>query len=36
MELHRQGNFPVEKLCKVYSVKDFETALSDLREGKVS
>ncbi|CAJ0544181.1 Ff.00g034880.m01.CDS01 [Fusarium sp. VM40] len=35
MELHRQGNFPVEKLCKVYSVKDFDTALSDLREGKV-
>ncbi|EXU98233.1 Zn-dependent alcohol dehydrogenase family protein [Metarhizium robertsii] len=35
MELHQQGHFPVEKLCKVYSVKDFETAMSDLREGKV-
>ncbi|KAH6990023.1 chaperonin 10-like protein [Ilyonectria destructans] len=35
MELHRQGHFPVDKLCKVYSVKDFDTALSDLRQGKV-
>ncbi|KAF7556517.1 hypothetical protein G7Z17_g1375 [Cylindrodendrum hubeiense] len=35
MELHRQGHFPVDKLCKVYSVKDFETAMSDMRNGKV-
>lgn len=35
MELHRQGHFPVDKLCKIYSVKDFETALNDLRQGKV-
>ncbi|KAI5460559.1 chaperonin 10-like protein [Mariannaea sp. PMI_226] len=35
IELHRQGHFPVERLCKVYSVKDFDTALNDLREGKV-
>lgn len=36
MELHKQGHFPVDKLCKVYSVRDFETALSDLQQGKVS
>lgn len=36
MELHRQGHFPVDKLCKIYSVKDFDTAMSDLRQGKVS
>ncbi|CAH0055084.1 unnamed protein product [Clonostachys solani] len=35
MELHRQGHFPVDRLCKVYPVKDFETALSDMRSGKV-
>ncbi|QLI68916.1 Aryl-alcohol dehydrogenase [Metarhizium brunneum] len=35
MELHQQGHFPIEKLCKVYSVKDFDTAIRDLREGKV-
>ncbi|KAK7423658.1 hypothetical protein QQX98_000848 [Neonectria punicea] len=35
MELHRQGHFPVDKLCKVYSVKDFDRALDDLRQGKV-
>ncbi|KAM4055746.1 zinc-binding dehydrogenase [Hirsutella rhossiliensis] len=35
MELHQQGHFPVDKLCKVYSVRDFETALDDLRHAKV-
>ncbi|KAJ4328804.1 hypothetical protein N0V84_000814 [Fusarium piperis] len=35
MALHRQGHFPVEKLCTVYSVKDFEKALADMRGGKV-
>lgn len=36
IKLHREGNFPIDKLCKVYSVKDFEQAVSDLRTGKVS
>lgn len=26
----------MDKLCKVYSVRDFETALDDLRQGNVS
>lgn len=35
-KLQKEGKFPVEKLCKVYDYKDFELALSDLKEGKVT
>jgi len=35
MELHRQGHFPIEKLCKVYPIKDFEQAIHDLHAGSV-
>ncbi|KAG6363617.1 hypothetical protein INS49_008718 [Diaporthe citri] len=35
IELHRKGRFPVDKLCKVYSIKDFDQALKDMHDGKV-
>ncbi|CAK7199366.1 hypothetical protein SEUCBS139899_002044 [Sporothrix eucalyptigena] len=35
IKLHRDGRFPVDKLIKVYSVRDFKLALADLRSGKV-
>ncbi|CAK7208149.1 hypothetical protein SCUCBS95973_000002 [Sporothrix curviconia] len=35
IELHRDGRFPIDKLVQVYSVRDFELALADLRSGKV-
>ena len=35
MELHRSGNFPIERLCKVYPIEKLETALSDLKSGSV-
>lgn len=31
----REGKFPVGKLCKEYGHEDMETALEDVREGKV-
>lgn len=36
VELHQQGHFPVEKLCKVYPVSKIEDALHDLHEGSVT
>lgn len=36
MELHRQGQFPIERLCKTYSVNDLDKALEDLHKGSVS
>ncbi|KAG8165155.1 hypothetical protein KVR01_005430 [Diaporthe batatas] len=35
IELHRRGRFPIDKLCKVYSFKDFDQALEDMHSGKV-
>ena len=35
MELHRSGNFPIERLCKVYPIEKLETALTDLKSGSV-
>lgn len=35
IQLHRDGRFPIDKICKVYPVKDFEQALHDMHEGKV-
>lgn len=35
MELHRSGNFPIERLCKIYPIEKLETALTDLKSGSV-
>lgn len=35
IDLHLKGRFPIDKLCRVYSAKDLDTALQDLHEGKV-
>ncbi|EME86925.1 uncharacterized protein MYCFIDRAFT_30433 [Pseudocercospora fijiensis CIRAD86] len=35
-KMQADGHFPVEKLCKVYDYKDFEKALHDLHDGKVT
>ncbi|KAJ9641269.1 hypothetical protein H2204_002947 [Knufia peltigerae] len=34
MELHKTGNFPIDRLCKIYNVKDFHQALEDIEQGK--
>lgn len=36
MELHRTGNFPIDRLCKIYNVENFHQALEDIEQGKVS
>lgn len=35
VEMQRQGEFPVEKLVKVYDYKDMAKALKDLHDGTV-
>ncbi len=35
MELHRSGNFPIERLCKIYPMDKLEIALTDLKSGSV-
>lgn len=35
VELHQQGHFPVDKLCKVFPVSKMEEALHEMHEGKV-
>ena len=35
MELHRSGNFPIERLCKNYHMDNLEMALTDLESGSV-
>lgn len=35
VEMQRAGDFPVDKIVKVYDYKDFEKALHDLHEGTV-
>lgn len=36
MELHRSGQFPIEKLCATYHIDKIDEALADVRSGKVS
>ncbi|KAJ6098600.1 hypothetical protein N7467_000135 [Penicillium canescens] len=35
MEQHAKGNFPLERLIKVYESKDFLQAFQDMKDGKV-
>lgn len=32
---HEQGNYPFDRLITLYDAKDFQTALEDMRSGKV-
>ena len=34
IEQHSQGNFPLEKIVKIYSIEDFAIALEDMKSGK--
>jgi Zn-dependent alcohol dehydrogenase len=36
IDLHRQGKFPVEKICKVYPAAEIKQAISDMEAGRVS
>jgi aryl-alcohol dehydrogenase len=33
LELHSQGKFPVDRLCKVYKAKDINEAIEDAEKG---
>lgn len=35
VQMQKEGNFPVEKIVKIYDYKDFDKALHDLHEGAV-
>lgn len=35
VKMHQEGQFPVDKLCKVYPVANMEQALHDMHEGSV-
>ncbi|AEO68462.1 uncharacterized protein THITE_2118006 [Thermothielavioides terrestris NRRL 8126] len=35
IDLHKQGKFPIEKICKVYPVADLKTAIADMKTGAV-
>ena len=35
VERYAHGEFPVDKLVRVYKVRDYEEAFADVREGKV-
>ncbi|KAK3377220.1 chaperonin 10-like protein [Lasiosphaeria ovina] len=35
MELHRQGRFPIDKICKVYPIEDLDRAMADMKSGEV-
>ncbi|KIV83496.1 hypothetical protein PV11_05517 [Exophiala sideris] len=35
MDMHRDGHFPIDKICKTYPVEDLDLALEDIRSGKV-
>lgn len=35
IDLHRQGKFPVERICKVYPVAELEKAIADMEAGTV-
>lgn len=32
--MHRTGHFPIEKLCKVYDVKDIERAITETKDSR--
>lgn len=34
IEEYKRGNYPIDKLVTLYDVKDFETAIKDMKEGK--
>jgi hypothetical protein len=36
IDLHKHGEFPIDKLVSVYSIKDLDQALKDMESGKVS
>lgn len=36
IDLHKRGEFPIDKLVSVYSIKDLDQALKDMESGKVS
>lgn len=36
MELCRSGDLPIDRLCQIYPIAQFDQALLDLKEGKVS
>lgn len=33
--MQQEGNFPIDKMCKVYDIGDFDIAIADLKVGKV-
>lgn len=33
--MHKEGNFPIEKIVTKYPVVDFQRALRDLKDGNV-
>ncbi|KAK5273678.1 hypothetical protein LTR99_007751 [Exophiala xenobiotica] len=35
VEMQQEGLFPVEKLCRIYDIADFDVAIADLKAGKV-
>jgi Zn-dependent alcohol dehydrogenase len=35
IEQYSQGNFPLEKLVQTYRIEDFQTAIEDMKVGKV-
>ncbi|CAH0058117.1 unnamed protein product [Clonostachys solani] len=35
IQLHRSGNFPLEKLCTFYEVSNFDECIQDTRDGKI-
>lgn len=35
IRMHREGHFPLEKLCKTYPAEEIDKAMQDLRTGKV-
>lgn len=35
ISMHQAGTFPIDRLCRVYPVADFEKAIHDMHEGKV-
>ncbi|KIW44007.1 uncharacterized protein PV06_05051 [Exophiala oligosperma] len=35
VKMQQEGNFPIDKMCKVYDIGDFDIAIADLKVGKV-
>ncbi|KAF4548564.1 Zinc-binding dehydrogenase-like protein 12 [Elsinoe fawcettii] len=35
MQWHREGTFPVDRICRVYPIKKFQEAVEDLKKGTV-